>query len=333
MRRLALALFAALGCGKAERASAPAASERHEVLFDGMCDASGAVGLSDRLFVVADDEDNVLRVYDAVAGGGPVASSDLSLALGVPFKGKKRPRAREVDLEAGARIGERAYWLTSHGRNKKAKLAPERLQLFATTTPADGEAIALAGQPYDRLLDDLIAEPSLASFGLRAAAELAPKEPGGFNLEGLTARPDGGALLGFRNPIPGGRALLVPLDNLDGMIGGGETARFGPPVQLDLGGRGVRGILWWRDRYLVIGGAAGEGGGSAQYRWAGGAAPARQIAIDVSGYNPEGFFGPADRDEVLLVSDDGSRLVDGVPCKELDDPAKKQFRGLWLRLP
>jgi hypothetical protein len=47
--------------------------------------------------------------------------------------------------------------------------------------------------------------------------------------------------------------------------------------------------------------------------------------------NPEAFFTPEERDELLVLSDDGTRAVDGLPCKELDDPAQKRFRGVWLR--
>src|SRR5690606_15608234 len=36
------------------------------VEFEGACDASGAVPVDEMHFAVADDEDNVLRVYDAV---------------------------------------------------------------------------------------------------------------------------------------------------------------------------------------------------------------------------------------------------------------------------
>lgn len=51
---------------------------RTDLIFTGMCDASGAVELSRDLFAVADDEDNVLRIYDANRGGAPLSSSDVS---------------------------------------------------------------------------------------------------------------------------------------------------------------------------------------------------------------------------------------------------------------
>src|SRR5918995_705524 len=51
------------------------------VQFEGACDASGAVPVDERHFAVADDEDNVLRVYDAFAGGPPVRRTNLSKQL------------------------------------------------------------------------------------------------------------------------------------------------------------------------------------------------------------------------------------------------------------
>jgi hypothetical protein len=324
-----LLLLALAGC-----ASEAAAQRRHdrEVIFRGACDASGAVPLSEGRFVVADDEDNILRAYDADRGGEPLTRTDISAALQLPLKGKQQ-RAPELDLEAATRIGDTAYWLTSHGRNKKGKVKPERLHLFATTTLDAAGRIELVGAPYEDLVDDLIAAPQLARFGLAEAAARAPKDGGGLNLEGLTAAPDGTVLLAFRNPVPSGRALVVPLLNLPDLVdpARGGPARFGAPILLDLGGRGVRSLSWWRGDYLLIAGHHASGGRSALYRWDG-RGPAHAL-LDLDGYNPEGFHTPEDRDQILVLSDDGERTIDGRACKKLKDPGRKQFRGVWLVLP
>ena len=55
------------------------------------------------------------------------------------------------------------------------------------------------------------------------------------------------------------------------------------------------------------------------------------IADDLQGLNPEAFFTPEDRDDILILSDDGAELVGGEPCKDLEDPTRKQFRALRLR--
>jgi hypothetical protein len=301
-----------------------------EVEFLAMCDASGAVALSRDRFAVADDEDNVLRVYDAGRGGAPLEAVDLSPALDLPGKKKASKKQPETDLEAATRLGDRALWLTSHGRNSKGKLQPSRLRFFATTAPAAG-APAITGKPYAGLLDDLLAAPALARFGLAEAATLPPKQPGGLNIEGMTARPDGrSVLIGFRNPVPGGRALLLPLLNpLE--LPDGARARWGPPVQLDLGGLGVRALSYWRGRYLIIAGPM-DAGPARIYTWDGKSAAARAAAVDLAGINPEGVFSPDERDQVLLLSDDGAVEVAGTPCKQLKEAGHKRFRGRWITI-
>jgi len=311
------------------------ADEPVVVVFTGMCDASGAVALSDRKFVVADDEDNVLRVYDVEQGGAPLAGADVSADLKLPLKKKKKPGsvpvAPEADIEAATRIGDRAYFMTSHGRNSSGKAKPERLRFFATTTPESGE-IEVIGEPYDGLLADLLADSRFAGFELAKAAELAPKAPGGLNLEGMTARKEGGVWLGFRNPIPEGRALLVPLLNPEELVAG-KKARFGDPLKLDLGGLGVRSLSSYRDRYLIVAGPFDQGEASRLFVWDGGNQAQALDQIALQGFNPEGFFTPEGRDRVMLLSDDGSVSIDGTDCKRLRDPGQKRFRGLWVSLP
>lgn len=295
------------------------------VTFEGACDASGAVELDARRFLVADDEDNVLRVYDADRGGPPELTIDLSPALGL-----RKPKRAESDFEAATRLGDRGFFLSSHGRTSKGKRDPDRLLLFAVELGSDVRRATLVGTPYRSLLDDLLAHPSFARFGLRDAAERAPKEPGGLNLEGLTAEPDGSLLVGFRSPVPEGRALLVRIANPAGVVAG-ERARLSEPLLVDLGGLGVRALSMWRSRLLVAAGPSGEGGPFRLY-WLEGAAARPIDGVSFDEFSPEGFFTPESRNEVLVLSDDGARPVDGKPCKKVKDRARKRFRGMWVRL-
>lgn len=66
----------------------------------------------------------------------------------------------------------------------------------------------------------------------------------------------GGVLfIGFRNPIPGGRALIAPLSNAaELVVEAGATARFGEPLLLDVGGQGIRSLSRWRGSYLIVAG-------------------------------------------------------------------------------
>jgi hypothetical protein len=325
-----------LVCAASCTAQPAVGGARRLVEFSGMCDASGAVELSPTRFAVADDEDNVLRIYDADRGGAPLAAVDLTNALGLTVDArKKKPKSPETDIEAATRIGDEAFWITSHGRNSKGKEKPERLRFFATNTPAAGdgaqEPIAVVGRVYEQLLQDLIAAPSLRDFDLAHAAELAPKAQGGLNIEGLTATTDGGLLVGFRNPNPNGRALIVPLLNPREVMNG-EKPRFDAPLLLDLGGLGVRSLSYWRGRYLVIAGSFDGSVPSRLYTWKGGKAEVRPQRVEFRAFNPEAFFTPDARDEILLISDDGEVAIDGTPCKKLKDPARKRFRGAWVKL-
>lgn len=313
--------------GSAKPMSA-ARSTRPMVVFRGMCDASGAVGLDATHFAVADDEDNVLRVYDSEHGGDPLYTIDVSSSLALPVK-KKTP---EADIEAATRVGDRALWLTSHGLSSKGKLQPGRFRFFATTAPSQGFEVVPVGTAYQNLLQDMITAPQLARFDLGAAAKLAPKAPGGLNIEGMTRRSDGtSVLIGFRNPVPEQRALLVPLLNPLRVVAG-DAAELGEPQLLDLGGRGVRSLTLWRGSYLIMAGSFGDEHKSLLFSWDGTGSPRPFTALELSDINPEAFVSRDEQDEVMLLSDDGTVAVGGIPCKKLRDRPKKQFRGLWVRL-
>jgi hypothetical protein len=301
-----------------------------DLTFSGMCDASAAVPLDERRFVAADDEDNVLRAYDSRSPGAPLWNVDVSRDIGIePKSGKAKRSAPEADIEAATRVGQLSFWMTSHGRNSSGKAKPERLRMFAATLPEQAKPMVVTGRAYEHLLDDLLAEPRLASFGLREAAERAPKAPGGLNLEGMTARREGGVWIGFRNPIPGGRALLVPLLNPEQVVQDAR-AQFGEPRLLDLGGLGVRAISHRKGRYLILAGPFDSALGARLYSWDGGTELKLDTRDQLAGLNPEGFFTPEDGTDVLVLSDDGSLAIDGTECKRLPDPTRKRFRARWI---
>jgi hypothetical protein len=324
--RFAILISLLLLLGVGARAGAAQATGGDAVVFTGTCDASGAVPIDARRFAVAGDEDNVLRIYDAENGGAPIGSVDLSRALGLDGK------SPEADLEAATRLGDRALWISSHARTKKGKVDPDRFRFFATNLPRTDTAVTVRGAVYRNLLRDLLADSRLVALGLDAAARKAPDEDGGFNLEGMTATPEGQVLLGFRNPVPQGRALLVALiDPLATLRG--ERARLGDPIQLDLGGLGVRALSYWRGRYLIAAGARADGGSSRLFSWKGaGTTPAPLDGIAVPDFHTEAFFTPEQSDRFMLLSDDGSREVSGRRCKDLAKTSEREFRGIWMKL-
>jgi hypothetical protein len=319
--RAALALLVVAAC--AGPAPAPAV-DRDRIAFVGACDASGAVPLGPDFFVVGDDEDNVLRVYDVRRGGQPVAHVDVSAALSAEL-------SEEVDIEAATRVGDHALWIASHARTKAGHPAPARLRLFATTAPPDGTGIRVVGST-DRLLDAILAEPQFADLGLQAATALPPGASGGLNIEGMTARAEGGVWIGFRSPTVGERAIVLPLFDPLELIAG-EPARFGPPVLLDLGGAGIRSLSHWRGQYLIVGGHYAHGSVSRLFTWDGIGVPRQVAGVDLTGMNAEAFFSRDDRDAILLISDDGDAQIAGQRCKKLRDPNAKGFHGRWIALP
>lgn len=298
------------------------------VVFEGACDASGAVPIDDRHFALADDEDNIVRIYDADRGGPPLRQIDLTPQLGLDTT-KKKKKIIESDLEAATSFGNHAYWLSSHGRNSSGKLKTERLVFFATNLPTVDNDLQVIGVPYRDLVDDLVAEPSLAPFSLDTARELPPKAPGGLNLEGLTSTPQGSLLLGLRSPIPKGKALIVPIENPSAILLG-QKPHFGAPLLLNLGGLGVRALSSWKGQYLIVAGPPADGS-SELFSWSGPGSEVVLVPGAVEGLNPEAFFTPEDRDEMMLLSDDGSTMIGNEMCKKVP-VANKRFRGQWLRL-
>lgn len=273
------------------------------VWYNGLRDASAVVALDQRYFAVADDEDNVLRVFDRQQPGRAIFSWDSSGFLRVD------PRSPESDLEGAARIGDRIYWITSHGRSKEAEYRESRHRLFATIVndSSSGHFLYPTGAPYLNLNEDLLRDPRLKPFGLSLAATRAPKSEDAFNIEGLAATPDGKLLIGFRNPVPNGKALLVPLLNPAGVVSG-QRAQLGDPILLDLQGRAIRSIAWVGDRYLIIAGSYNATSSFALFDWAG-HGPARKINdLNLPGLTPEGIdlIPGVSPETLLIVSDDGS---------------------------
>jgi hypothetical protein len=297
------------------------------VRYPDMCDASGAVPITSNIFAVASDEDNILRLYRSDQPGHPLKEFDCNAFLQVSGK------SLEADLEAAARIGNRAFWIGSHGRNRNGKERQNRDRFFATDIKITGEDIQLipVGQPYQFLLDDMLQDPRLQRFHLTEAARYAPKEWDALNIEGLAATPEGCLLIGFRNPIPDEKALIIPILNPNQVIQG-ERARLGPPIQVDLDGLGIRDMAWYAGNYLIMAGSYGSGKDFQLYRWAGGdSAPKRIKVKHLSEYHPEAIiiYPETGLQQIQILSDDGTRLIDGIPCK--DKPVAQQgFRSFWL---
>ena len=331
---IAAALCAGTLCSIEAAAATPAPVEHF-----GMCDASAAVAVGVDQFLVANDEDNILRLYRRDGADREPRTFDLTTFLKLPGDQK----TREADIEGAAQINNRVYWIASHGANSEGKARPERRQLFATdlsTGNNNDVRVTPVGTPYRGLLEAMDKDPLLSQYGLPKAAQFAPESDQGLNIEGLAATPEGYLLIGFRNPVPGGKALLIKLQNPDAVLGlAGQAApsapKFAAPIELPLGGLGIRSIEYARNlrAYLIVAGPRGKGGKDGAfklYKWAEGAAPV-PLRIDIpSGLRPEALFALADGKTYQLLSDDGDEQIGGADCKDVEPAAKRKFRSITI---
>jgi Protein of unknown function (DUF3616) len=297
-------------------------------MYGEMCDASAAVALDQEHFVVGDDELNVLRVYKR-GQSSSVAQIDVSKFLGTKPK-------KESDIEGAARVGNTVFWISSHGTNKDGEVQDRRRRFFATEVVAGTPpSVRPVGKPYAALVQDLASDPKLTKYDFADAAGRAPKTPGALNIEGLADATDGRLLIGFRNPLPGGKALIIPLENPEELTRNdapaGTRARFGNPVELDLNGLGVRSIERVGDSYLVVAGPFDAKGDFRLLRWSGKDEKVDPIdAPSLKGLNPEALFAFGETGEIQILSDDGEFKIGSGKCKDAAQ-AQQMFRSVILR--
>lgn len=344
-------------------ASAHAALPEATRFHTGASDASATIALDDATMLVADDETNVLRLYDRDRSGLPLAGFDVTASLALTD-----PDNPELDLEGAARRGERVYWTGSYSNSKNFHVRPNRHRVFATDLVGAGAAssVAYAGR-YDWLLEDFVAWDHANGHGLgidalgfaaSSAEGVDSKTPAGFNVEGLAFAPDDTtAYVAFRAPqLPTNarhQALIVPVLDFDALVTGAApgsrsqgSAMFGAPLFLDLGGRGIRSL----DRnaagqYLIVAGPAGDATGIAPadfrlYAWTGQPADAPfdlgvdLTALDVNHGSFESIaevpanLGPGTRLQFLFDNGDSPWYDDGVAAKDLPDGRLKKAASL-----
>jgi len=324
---------------------------------EGSSDASTAFALPGNFMIVADDEANVLRVYPR-AGGAAVKEWSYEL------EGPKL--TKELDLEAGVRIGDTLYLTGSNSNKKDGGDAPDRSHLFAVKVTGTGAATAFnyVGQ-FSSLETQLVAWDATNGHGLgakhfgfavSAGAGIVPERVDGFSIEGMTSAPGDSALwLGFRAPQTGAstraKALIVPVQNYAALVGGTATqAAFGTPIELELGGRGIRSIDKGTDgNYLVVAGPAGAASPDvdrnfALFSWNGnpGTAPVElSNDLDILRLGTGGSFestvevpGPVTAGtQVQLLLDNGDTVWPGQMDASKDlPPADQKFDGFVVRL-
>ncbi|MDZ8221411.1 MULTISPECIES: Ig-like domain-containing protein [unclassified Nostoc] len=322
----------------------------------GTSDASTAIPVGGTFFLEADDENQVLRLYDSSKSGLPVTGFDFTSSLGLTDSSSGV--LREVDLEASTRVGNRIFWLGSESNSDDGKSRPNRDRVFATDITGTGASTTLSyGGRYNFLREDIINwdvtnghGKGANYYGLAASAatSIGSKQTNGYNIEGLEIAPDNTtAYIAFRAPQvpPSGRAnaLIVQVTNFASLIsasGGTQgSAQFGAPIELDLGGRGIREIRKnSNNQYVIIAGPAGDAGAAPNdfrlYTWDGNpnSAPQLRTATFPASFNPEGIItipeNLTNTSQIQFVSDDGNSVLynDGTAAKDLSENNFKKFR-------
>lgn len=315
--------------------------------YQGVCDASAAAIIDDSHFIVGNDEDEILSLY-TTDGSTMTAIQSFNFASYL----RSNPD-RESDIEGAARSGERIYWITSHGRSKKGKRRSNRYRLFATDVTGAPPGLQLQwGGHYNLLVQDMLDRQAwdddsmitretidliaqATQLDKKKVGELGPKKTG-MNIEALAVASDqGGLLIGFRNPLVQGKALVVHLKNPDALLlNNGARARFSKPAYIDLDGLGLRSMTYdvTRKVFFIIAGPKKNTGSFKLFRWNGMHDPSpvfiRKLPHAKRSY-PEALLIREQQAQVL--NDEGRRRISKRRCKTVSKD-KKGFSEQWYNL-
>lgn len=328
-------------------AASPAVQHSADARYlTGASDASAAVSVGGGYLLVANDEDNTLRLYNGSVSGAPVKTWDLDDALDAD---------KEVDIEGGTLVGGTVYWTGSLGNNKDGEYKKDRNTVFTTKLTGSGASTALTfGTAGHTLRDDFVKwdEANGGRFGFADGTEdgSIPKAVDGFNVEGLefAAGSTTTAYVGFRAPLvppqSGGQALVVPVTNMN-KVAAGTHATFGTPIQWNLGGLSVRDIRAnSQGQFLILAGSWAADDNTdpyALYSWDGNTAhqPVKVLDLpttDAGGW--ESIVSVPDLTQsgarVQLITDDGDADLygDGSEAKDLDHTEWQKSRSTWFTL-
>jgi hypothetical protein len=314
----------------------------------GISDASAVVALDSNYMVIADDEINALLVFNRYQSGLPVASFNYEKFSGLTDGSDGN--YKEVDCEAGTRslvYPQRTYWsgsMSNGGKHFEEK--PNRSCLFETEISGTGAATKFTYKGhYNNLRKQLLKWGDKNGYKLSSAADygMTPKSVEGFNIEGMIFAPDSTTMyIGFRAPIVPvtnrTKALIAPIQNFEKWFSDGHPAGdpvIGDPIELNLGGRGIRDILRLSDgTYLIIAGNSDEILNAALYTWTGKPTdiPVLTNMMDVYALKIESglevFNNGQPTGKVQVISDNGSNIFynDDVQTKFLSTGFKK-FRS------
>ncbi len=309
-----------------------------DIYHTGVADGSTAIFVDANYMFVADDETNVIKLFDRNNSGLSLYQFDVTPFLGLS--------GTEVDMEASFRSPtnpNRIYWMGSLSNSKSGNARPDRNRIFATDVVGTGanSTLTFVGY-YDKLRSKLITwgDANGYNFTAKAATGIEPKRIDGFNIEGLEMGPDGTTMyIGFRAPYVGtgtNKALICPLLNFESWFGNGSPATnpsFGTPIELNLNNHGIRSLgKNAANQFLIVAGSYASTGTFELYSWNGQRTTAPiALDVDLTNLKPEGIVAiPSDVSGTFtidLISDLGSNIIyeDGVENKAVAEPNHRKF--------
>ena len=270
----------------------------------GLHEPSGLAGLPDGCVLVVEDE--MISPLSVLCPDGELAAA--------PFASK--PQAvtgppdvlRLDDLEAATSDGDgHVFVLTSHSRTKHGNRFQRREKLVRFRL--EGNEIAEAAT-ITNLRDRITAlTPELAEAGRRGRGRH------GLNIEGMAYEPGANRLLiGLRQPVVNGRAVILPLPDPDrGFSCDPPSLRPEEPIYLDLDGGGIRAMAYSPalGGFLIVSRREKRGAAFRLWFWKpqDGAPREIRLAPGISLKNAEGLavLGAKGSERIMLVFDNGSR--------------------------
>ncbi|MFT3932925.1 MAG: T9SS type A sorting domain-containing protein [Chitinophagaceae bacterium] len=315
----------------------------------GISDASAAIALDDNYMVIGNDETNYLYVFNRNASGLPVKVFDFNAGNLLNLTDGSAGNYKELDLEAAApspTVAGKSYWLGSMSNSSSFNDKPNRDRIMAIAISGTGAATSFSNAGYyTGLRSKLIAWGDTHGYDFTSSAKegIDPKLINGFNAEGVVFAPDNTTLyIGFRAPlVPTGnrtKAVIAPLQNFEAWFNNGNPSGspvLAAPIELDLGGRGIRDLVKLADgKYIIVAGSYDETSIPALFRWSGNAADAPVLlsSYDLTGLNAEAALGINSNgqlasDQIQIICDNGDNVFynDATAAKDLSQDNYRKF--------
>ncbi|MEO6303684.1 MAG: T9SS type A sorting domain-containing protein [Bacteroidia bacterium] len=328
-------------------ASAAAITPTATFWHTGASDASDAIAIDDNFYITSDDELDVLGVYSRSLSGLPLVTFNYTSLIPLPD-----PSNPETDMEAATRSPfnpNKIFWLGSMSTGGSSfNIKPNRDCLLSTNVTGTGASTSFSILGYYNSLRTKIinwGDANGYSFSASAAAGVDSKTINGFAAEGMVFGPDNTTLyIGLRAPLvpvaSRTNAVIAPIANFETWFNNGSPSGnpvIGSPIELNLGGRGIRDIIKLpNSTYIIVAGNyAGNPITSAIYKWTGNATDNPLLVttsangiLNMEGVMAVNVSSQLSMTKLQVVSDLGGDLLyaEGTSTKDFAELPIRKFR-------